>query len=65
MEKLRGLTYKITHISAAGIPKVANLVPNYYLDTVGFIMVEYINRLIYIGMNINENIRIKRKIMEK
>ena len=27
---LKGFTYKITHISVADSPKVANLVPNYY-----------------------------------
>ena len=54
--KLRVFTYQITHISAADIPKVANLMPNYYKDTVDFIMVEYANCLIYIFMNINENI---------
>ena len=59
------VTYKITPISAADSPKAANLVPNHYLDTVGFMMVRYANCLTYIFINIYENIRIKVKITEK
>ena len=32
LKKLRGYTYKITHISAAYSPYVANMVPTYCYD---------------------------------
>ena len=63
--KLRGYTYKITHISAAYRPIVANMVSTYCYVTVFIATVIYSSCLIYIFMKININIRTKRKMAEK
>ena len=63
--KIKGYTYKITHISAAYSLKVANMLPTHCYDTALFSMVIYANRLIYILMNVNISIKMKRNITEK
>ena len=59
-----GNTYKITHISAAYGPYVANKVPTYVMIQPFISMVIFASYCIYIFMKININIRIKRKIAE-
>ena len=55
--QIRGYNFKITNISAANCPKVANLVPNKCLDTGLYMMARYINHLIIIFLNVNGNFR--------
>ena len=57
--ELRDYTYKRTPISAANRPKVEHLIPNYRcFDTVLFHNGQMCNLLLFIFMNINENVSI-------
>ena len=62
-EKLMWHTNKITSTPAANYPRLQDLVPKKMLRHSQ--MIKYTNYLIWIFMSINENIRNKRKLVEK
>ena len=63
--KFRGHAFNVTHISAANNPKVATWCQIIAKTQSLYWMVGCANYLINIFMNINENMRIFRKIAEK
>ena len=63
-KKSRGCPYKINSISLTNCPSISNLVQLGYIRHALNSMVRMEDYLIYIFININENIRNKRKINE-
>ena len=63
--KIKGYTYKITHISLDNCPRVSNLILTEGKTVYSFLMDRYENNFIYISINFNDNIRNEKKSPKK